>query len=92
MSAAQPFVVLDVIDETAPPVLPPPPVIDDEDLVLHAVLLPGDAHRVAGHMNSRLPEFVGGVLGIQFNGNHSSVALIRAPRGQIEKAKREGRL
>ena len=85
----QPFVILDEV--TAPDLSKPPPSAPD-DLVVHATLLSGDVHRVAGHINERLPEFVGGILGIQFNGTHSSVALIRAPRAQIEKAKREGRL
>jgi hypothetical protein len=52
----------------------------------------GDEHRAAAKFNGELAEFIGGILTIQFHGAHSGVALIRATRGQIEKAKREKRL
>lgn len=90
MSTAESFVI---IDETPPaPELPAPAILRDDDLIVHAVILPGNPHRAAGFLNSKLPEFIAGILNIQFYGAHSGVALIRAPRIEIEKAKREGRL
>lgn len=89
VDAEPPFVI---VDEVTPPAIPPPPILADDDLIVHVVMLPGDPHVAAGHLNGRLAEFIGGILTVQFQGTHSGVALIRATRGQIEQARREGRL
>lgn len=63
-----------------------------DDLIVHPLMLSADAHIAAGQLNEKFPDFIGGLLGIQFNGNASAVALVRATRAQIDKARLEGRL
>lgn len=65
---------------------------DDGDLVLVAHTIGGGLHSVAGHFNRHLPEFIRGLISVEPAGGHSSIALFRGTKRQIETAKREGRL
>lgn len=51
----------------------------------------GNAHFAAKYVNEHLPEFVDGVISIEFGGNNS-IIVVRADEALIEKAKAEGRL
>ncbi len=80
-----------VAAEVPAPKLPVRRTPAPDDLVVHAVMLTGDEHRVAGKINDELSEFIGDILSVHFTGLRA-VVLIRATRARIEAARREKRL
>jgi len=80
VSAAEPFVVVGEIHE-----------VDPNAPVLVAYSVPGNVHRAVGYINEHLPDFIPGLIQIEFVGTHTSVAVFRTTNAQVEKAKREGR-
>lgn len=80
MSAAETFVI---IDEAHP--------ADPNAVFLVAHSVPGNVHRAVGYINEHLPEFIPGLIQIEFVGTHTSVAVFRTTQAMVDNAKEEGR-
>ena len=80
MSTAESFVI---VDEVVP--------VDPNAPLLVAHSLPGSVQRAVGFINQHLPEFIPGLICIEFVGTHTSVAVFRTTPAQVEQAKLEGR-
>ena len=92
-TSALPFVVVDdplPALESMGPLEPEQPVNADAPR-LYAITVQGcSAHKVAGYINTQLPEFVADVIAIQF-GMHSNVVILLARPSRVERARKEGR-